>query len=170
MWLPRVGVVGGPRREKWSQKMNATELEAYLHEHIPISNQMGIQVVRADLECVTLRAPLEPNINHRDTVFGGSCASVAMLAAWSLVLLRVRGAGRDAPIVIQHGEMDYLAPIDAAFSATCYSADQEVWARVLRTLDRGRPARVELTADVECASKVVARMVASYVAVPTREF
>ena len=149
--------------------MDATELEAYLHEHIPISQHMGIQVVRADLECVTLCAPLEPNINHRDTVFGGSCASVAMLVAWSLVLMRVRDAGRDAPIVIQHGAMEYLSPIDAAFSATCHSPEEAIWARVMRALERGRPARIELTADVECASKVVARMAASYVAVPTRE-
>jgi thioesterase domain-containing protein len=149
--------------------LDANDLEAYLHEHIPISSHMGIQVVRADLECVTLSAPLEPNINHRYTVFGGSCASVAMLAAWSLVLLRVRGAGRDAPIVIRHGEMDYLAPIDAAFTATCSSPEEETWARVLKALERGRPARVDLTADVECASKLVARMAASYAAIPIRE-
>jgi thioesterase domain-containing protein len=149
--------------------LDANDLEAYLHEHIPISSHMGIQVVRADLECVTLSAPLEPNINHRYTVFGGSCASVAMLAAWSLVLLRIRGAGRDAPIVIQRGEMDYLAPIDAAFTTTCNSPGEAIWVRVLMALERGRPARVELTADAECDSKLVARMAASYAAIPIRE-
>lgn len=149
--------------------MKPTDLEAYLHEHIPISHHMGIQVVRADLECVTLSAPLEPNINHRSTVFGGSCASVAMLAAWSLVLLRVRDAGRDARIVIQRGSTDYLAPIEGAFSATCNTREEAIWARFLRSLERGRPARVELTADVESASKLVATMAASYVAIPIRE-
>jgi len=145
------------------------DLEAYLHEHIPISQHMGIQVVRADLECVTLSAPLEPNINHRSTVFGGSCASVAMLAAWSLVLLRVRDTGLDARIVIQHGAVDYLAPIDGAFSATSRSPDAAIWARFLRALERGRPARVELTAEVESASRLVAKMAGSYAAIPTRE-
>lgn len=149
--------------------MKPDQLEAYLHEHIPISNHMGIQVVRADLECVTLSAPLEPNINHRSTVFGGSCASVAMLAAWSLVLLRVRDAGRDARIVIQRGSMDYLAPIDGAFGATSKSPEEAVWTRFMRSLDRGRPARVELTADVESAAGLVAKMAASYAAIPTRE-
>jgi hypothetical protein len=42
--------------------LKPNDLEKYLHEHIPISQHMGIQVVRADLECVTLSAPLEPNI------------------------------------------------------------------------------------------------------------
>jgi len=149
--------------------LNAGDLETYLHEQIPISSHMGIQVVRADLECVTLRAPLEPNINHRSTVFGGSCASVAMLAAWCLVLMRVSDAARDDRIVIQRGSMEYLAPIDGAFSATSSSPEEAIWARFLRSLERGRPARVELTADVESASRLVARMVGSYAAIPTRE-
>lgn len=146
--------------------MEPHDLEAYLHEHIPISRHMGIAVVRADLARVTLSAPLEPNINHRSTVFAGSCASVAMLAAWSLVLLRVRDARLDARIVIQHGAMEYLTPIDGAFSATCDSPDEAVWARFMRTLDRGRPARVDLTAEVESESGPVARMTGSYAAIP----
>jgi thioesterase domain-containing protein len=127
---------------------------------------MGIQVVRADLECVALSAPLEPNINHRSSVFGGSCASVAMLAAWSLVLLRVRDGGRDARIVIQHGSMDYLTPIDDVFIATSRSPDEAIWSRFLKALDRGRPARVELGAEVESASRLVAAFEGAYVAVP----
>ncbi len=39
----------------------------------------------------------------------------------------------------------------------------------MRSLDRGRPARVELTADVESAAGLVAKMAASYAAIPTRE-
>lgn len=146
--------------------MELHDLESYLHEHIPISQHMGIAVVRADLACVTLSAPLEPNINHRSTVFAGSCASVAMLAAWSLVLLRVRETGLDSRIVIHHGEMDYLTPIDGPFSAICNSPGEAVWARFMRTLDRGRPARVDLTAEVESGSTLVAKMTGSYAAIP----
>jgi thioesterase domain-containing protein len=149
--------------------LEPTDLEAYLHEHIPIAHHMGIQVVRANLEGVTLSAPLEPNINHRSTVFAGSCASVAMLSAWCLVLLRVHKAGRDDRIVIQRGSMEYLAPIDGTFSATSRSPEEATWARFLRSLERGRPARIDLTADVESASRLVASMAGSYAAIPTRE-
>jgi hypothetical protein len=54
--------------------MNNTALEQYLHEHIPLSAAMGVKVVQADPQCVVLTAPLAPNINHRDTVFGGSAS------------------------------------------------------------------------------------------------
>ena len=148
--------------------MEPRDLEAYLHEHIPISGHMGIQVVRADLRVVALSAPLEPNINHRSTVFGGSCASVAMLAAWSLVLMRVRDAGVQARIVIQQGSIDYLTPIDGAFVATSSSPDEAIWTRFFAALNRGRPARVELTADVESAGKPVAGFAGSFAAIPIR--
>ena len=60
--------------------MDARELEAYLHDRIPLSRAMAIAVVEAGPERVRLAAPLAPNINHRDTVFGGSAASLAMAA------------------------------------------------------------------------------------------
>jgi thioesterase domain-containing protein len=62
--------------------MTPIELERYLHEHIPLSHAMRVGVVTVDAGTVVLRAPLEPNINHRETVFGGSASALAILAAW----------------------------------------------------------------------------------------
>jgi thioesterase domain-containing protein len=146
--------------------MTPLEVEAYLHEHIPITDHMGVRVVRSDAQGVILSAPLEPNINHRSTVFGGSCASVAMLAAWSIVLLRVREAGLDARIVIQRGAMDYRRPIDGAFSAACSAPDEAICSRFLLALRRGRPARIELTAQVTSAAVLVATFEGTYAAIP----
>ena len=38
---------------------------------------MGVRVVSAAFDRVELSAPLAPNINHRDTLFGGSAAAIA---------------------------------------------------------------------------------------------
>lgn len=65
--------------------MFPSELEKYLHGHIPLSKAMEVAVVQVQPEGVILSAPLAPNINHRDTVFGGSASAVAILAAWSLL-------------------------------------------------------------------------------------
>ena len=51
------------------------EVEDYLHQHIPLSLYMEVKVKQADEYGVTLQAPLEPNINHRSTVFGGSVSA-----------------------------------------------------------------------------------------------
>ena len=138
-------------------------VEAYLHDHIPISAAMGIAVDSADRVEVALRAPLEPNVNHRMTVFGGSCASVAILAAWTLVHLRV--ADGPTRVVIQHGETDYLLPIRGPFTAACRLDDEAEWARFERTLARRGRARIALEATVSSDDRVVAAFRGTYVAI-----
>ena len=145
--------------------MTAQDVEAYLHEHIPISRAMGIGVVEAGAGRVALSAPLEPNVNHRSTVFGGSCASVAILAAWTLVHLRVQATGTLARVVIQRGATDYRLPIQGAFVATCDAPGEAAWERFAAALRRRGQARIELEAVVTSDGSVVATFTGAYVAI-----
>ena len=145
--------------------VNEADLEAYLHEHIPISLAMGIGVVEATADRVSLSAPLEPNVNHRSTVFGGSCASVAILAAWTLVHLRVMAARVVGRVVIQRGATEYRAPIQGPFVATCGSPGEPAWDRFDRSLLRRGQARIELDAVVTSDGLVVATFSGAYVAI-----
>lgn len=129
--------------------MNRYELERYLHEHIPLSAAMQASVVELQPDRAVLSAPLQPNINHRETVFGGSAASLATLAAWSLVHVRLRQAGIDARLVIQHNTMDYERALTDDFTARASLAAPEEWPRFLRTLARHRRARIEVVATLE---------------------
>jgi len=146
-------------------QFDPARIEAYLHAHIPISRAMGIAVSEASPVMVALRAPLEPNVNHRSTGFGGSAASVAILACWTLAHLRVTATGRPTRVVIQRGETDYLLPIRGAFSATCRLDDEATWERFERTLLRRGRARIELSATVTSEDVIVAEFRASYVAI-----
>ena len=146
-----------------SPPIDPAAVQAYLHEHIPISAAMGISVAAAGPVEVALSAPLEPNVNHRSTVFGGSCASVAILAAWTLAHLRVAAAG-PSRVVIQQGSTDYLRPIRGTFTATCRLDDELAWGRFLRTLARFGRARIELEAAVTSGEELVAVFRGTYVA------
>ena len=95
--------------------MDADGLQQYLHEHIPLSRAMQVTVLAASVEEVLLAAPLAPNINHRETVFGGSASAVCILAAWSLVQVRLRAAGMPGRLVIQRNLMEYLLPVSGNF-------------------------------------------------------
>jgi len=145
------------------------DTESYLHEHIPISRALGVTVVRADADGVELRAPLAANINHRSTVFGGSAISVAILAAWTLVHLWTMDLGRLGRlgryrVVIRRSEMDYRAPIQGDFSATC-TTPPGVLDRFTRSLERHRTARVDLTARVSSGDIEAGSFAGSYVAI-----
>lgn len=129
--------------------MEPTVLQRYLHDHIPLSAAMQVEVVGASEEGVVLRAPLGPNINHRETVFGGSSSALAILAAWSLVHVRLRGAGIPGRIVIQRNTMVHNLPILGAFTARSRIGDPKSWLRFLRLLERRGRARVVVSAVIE---------------------
>jgi thioesterase domain-containing protein len=144
--------------------MNAAELEAYLRGHIPLSAAMRVTVDAVAADGVILRAPLAPNINHRETVFGGSASAVAILAAWSLLHTRLLADGVAARLVIQRNTMDYDAPILGEFTARSALETPEQWPRFTRTLARMGRARVRASAVLESDGQVVGRLTGEFVA------
>jgi thioesterase domain-containing protein len=144
--------------------VSPTELEKYLHEHIPLSSAMQISVVSVNEEAVVLAAPLAPNINHRATVFGGSASAVAILSAWSLLHTRVTNAGVASRLVIQRNTMSYERPIEGTFIARSALARPQEWANFNRMLVRKGKARIEVSAVLEYAGQVAGRFSGEFVA------
>ncbi|HEY9146911.1 MAG TPA: YiiD C-terminal domain-containing protein [Thiobacillus sp.] len=126
--------------------MSPSELEQYLHQHIPLSEAMQVSVMDVQPEGIVLGAPLLPNLNHRGTVFGGSASAVAILAAWSLLHVRLLGEDISSRLVIQHNTMRYEHPINGAFTARSFIPEPQAWAAFTRTLRRRGRARI----GVEC--------------------
>jgi thioesterase domain-containing protein len=88
--------------------MTPENLATYLYDHIPLSKAMQVSVVSISDEKLVLSAPLAPNINHRDTVFGGSASAIAILAAWSLLHTRLLKAGISSRLVIQRNTWNII--------------------------------------------------------------
>lgn len=144
--------------------MDPRELQEYLHEHIPLSRAMGVAVMLSAPERVTLSAPLAPNINHRETVFGGSASAVALLAAWSLLHVRLRHEGMESRIVVQKNTMSYAHPITTDFTATALIDDAVAWQNFLRMLRRKGRARITVTVHLHCEGVEVGELVGDFVA------
>lgn len=60
-----------------------------LYDRIPLSQAMAVSVISIAEDGIILTAPLDPNINHRNTVFGGSISTLAILAGWTFVSVRL---------------------------------------------------------------------------------
>ena len=149
--------------------MTVHDLQDYLHEHIPMSKAMQVTVVRADEDSVVLGAPLAPNINHRATVFGGSAAAVAILAAWSLLHRRLRSAGISRRLVIQRHSMSFELPIAGAFTARAFIAPPAAWQQFMRMLERKNRARITVSVVLEQGGNAVAHLVGAFVAMDARD-
>jgi len=139
-------------------------IQRYLHQYIPLSAAMGVQVRMATVEHVKLAAPLAPNVNHTETVFGGSGAALATLSAWTLLHLRLEDAHLDARLVIQRSRMEYEKPIPGDFEAVCDFGDDAAWDRFQATLTRHGRARLTLAARLVYLKSPVASFEGDFVA------
>jgi len=142
----------------------SAELEQYLHEHIPLSKAMSVSVVSVEPNAVVLRAPLAPNINHRETVFGGSASALAILAAWSLLHTRLRAEGTASRLVIQRNTMEYEQPIQGEFTARSMLEQPASWQQFTRMLGRKGKARIAVSSVLQHAGQVVGRFTGEFVA------
>ena len=144
--------------------MLPADLERYIHEHIPLSHAMGVSVLSVATDAVVLQAPLAPNINHRDTVFGGSASALAILAGWALLHVRLRAEGIADRLVIQRNVMEYEHPIPGAFTARAALEHPDRWKQFTSMLMRKGKARVTVLAVLEHMDQVVGRFSGQFVA------
>jgi thioesterase domain-containing protein len=145
--------------------MTLDQITAYLHEHIPVTASLGARVELYDGASIRLAAPLAPNLNHRATAFGGSLSSLAILSGWALLHLQLRERSIASRLVIQRSGLEFDAPIDGDFTATCVLPPAAAWNRFLATLSRHHSARVTVSSTLACASGVGGRHEGTYVAV-----
>ena len=146
---------------------NTTEAERYLHEHIPLSQHMQVRVVSCDESGVTLAAPLESDINHRHTMFGGSVSALAILAAWTWLHTQLKEAVPATRLVIQSNTMHYLHPVEGEQQAHCAPPAAEEWQRFIRMLNRKSVARITLTVQLLSWGQSVGEFEGAYVAIQT---
>lgn len=138
----------------------------YAHEHIPITKHMGLTVLAVDDAQISLSAPYAPNINHRETLFGGSIASVGILAGWALLWAKLQTEKQPHRLVIQSSSTNFLKPAGEAIVASC-QCDQSSWLTFYTTLQRRGKARITLNVESRCGDDIVATHIGQYVAIRT---
>lgn len=144
--------------------MSPTELERYLHEHIPLSRAMQVSVQSLSEDAVALAAPLAPNVNHFHTVFGGSASALAILAAWSLLHTRLARAGLSCTLVIQRNSISYEQPMAGRFTARSFLEPSQDWAAFTRLFARRGKGRLTVSSVLEADGQVAGHFSGEFVA------
>lgn len=143
----------------------ASTLQATLHELIPISRAMGIEVSRLDREELELRAPLALNHNHAGSGFAGSVYAIASLAGWAMLRQLVEREALEAELVLGEATIRYQRPLRRELRALVRLSEAEQ-ARVVGLLRRGEKVRLELEIPLGDPADPDARFVGSYFARP----
>ena len=140
------------------------DVTAYLHREIPLTRAMELSVTGWDGQTVTLAAPLAPNENHADTAFGGSIASMAFLAGYSLLYLIFQERAFSTRILIQKSTIEFLRPVDDRLVATACCPPPAELEEMLDTIKRKRRARMTIDSKILSGKTLAATHSGIYVA------
>jgi thioesterase domain-containing protein len=138
-------------------------LDSYIHKNIPLTQAMQAHAISLDTSGLTLGAPLAANHNHQANAFGGSLASLAMLAGWGLIWLALK-RGRSTIIVVHDMQMEFMRPVNGELQANCELPTFSGWEKFTNTLDRRHKARLKLCVKITCAGELCARCSGQFVA------
>ena len=96
-------------------------LQQIIDTRIVPAAAMGVRISGFTGDGITLSAPLEKNLNHHGTAFGGSLYSIAAVAGWALLEMCSEEAQLAADIVVSNASVSYLAPVTSDYSVRVYS-------------------------------------------------
>jgi thioesterase domain-containing protein len=138
------------------------QTQELLHTKIPITRAMGVRVEDYDGERLILSAPLEPNVNHLGTAFGGSLNALAVLSGYGLLWLELQD--RECHIVIRESSISYDHPVRGEIRATCVRPPAGALAEFKQTFHEKGRARIALTATIDDGGKTCVRFRGTFVA------
>ncbi|MDQ0651279.1 thioesterase domain-containing protein [Pseudomonas cedrina] len=134
-----------PTHQEATMSRDSRYLESILHHDIPLTREMGLKVLDWHHGQLRLHLPLQANINHKSTMFGGSLYCGAVLAGWGWLHLQLREEGvEDGHIVIQEGQISYPLPVTRDATAICAAPEEKLWKRFMATYKRYGRARLML--------------------------
>jgi thioesterase domain-containing protein len=143
-------------------------LEETLHTQIPLTKEMGIRVASYDGGTLLLQAPLDRNVNDKGTAFGGSLFSLAVLAGWGLLLLKLKEENITADIVIHESAISYHLPVAGILEARCGIPRGDEYSRFMEELHTGGRGRITLETGIMRGRRVAVSFTGRYVAQVTK--
>lgn len=143
--------------------MNIQSIQETIELEIPIVKKMGVDIVEFHDYSCTATAPLDPNHNHKNTVFGGSLYATCTAVGYALMYaLQVKEKFHDYDLVIGEGSIRYILPVDSDFFITA-SIEPADWKIFTEKVSKNGFGKIPIIAHVYIHSK--AKPLCSYNAI-----
>lgn len=143
--------------------MTDAELQAYLHEKIPITRAMGFTIAASGPTSIAIAVPLALNGNHQNTAFGGSISAALTTAAWATVHIAARALDPDAVVVVRDGTTHYDLPLREDFLAEADFLSEHELERLSHRYGRAGKVKVRHAARIRSTTGVAASFSGSFV-------
>lgn len=83
----------------------------YLRTHVPLTQEIDIGAGAQNSHWLELSAPLHPNLNDKQTAFGGSLATLCTLSGWCITSMLCRAITPKIDIAVIDSHIRYLLPV-----------------------------------------------------------
>ena len=120
------------------------ELLQFLHEQIPLTKSLGLQIVSIDEQGTRVRAPLAPNHNHLGGAFGGSLATMMILSGYIQIYHSLRKRNLHAHVILSREESKYLLPVKTDIEVFALAPSAEEWKKFEEGIARKGVARIQI--------------------------
>jgi thioesterase domain-containing protein len=144
-------------------------LENSLLTKIPLVKAMGITVAGYDGRTLVLRAPLGPNVNDKGTAFGGSLYSLAVLAGWGLLCIKLKEENLVGDVVIHESAVTYRLPVTGDLEASCTIPGEGEYSRFIEDFRVTGKGRITLEVRIMRDSRAAVKFTGNYVAYRTKK-
>jgi len=150
--------------DRRTSDLDSHEITRYLHEQIPITAAMEIEVAEFSGPSVRVTAPLAANLNHQQSAFGGSISTVGIVAGWAVLWGNFRIRSLPINLVIAHTETEMGRPACGDLVAVTRPLGDKAISELLLALEQFGKARTNVTADIFCQDQLVAKSTGTFVA------
>ena len=145
--------------------LTPAELTTYIREQIPITVAMGVEIVEFSGNAVRASAPLEANINHQESAFGGSIDTLGILTGFVALVATLKQHGQSVHLVIQHSETEFSKPAVADMQSESRPISDAALKEFLGSLQRSGQARMLVTSDLFSEGRLIAKNTSTFVGV-----
>lgn len=145
--------------------MTREEAQEYIYTNIPVTKAMGMTIKELSIKAVVLSAPIQENINHRGSAFGGSIDSLFLTTGWAFIRFLIDHYTPTPIIVGSRGETNFQKPVLDDFESVLEipsDADVDLF---LNTFERFGKARISLSASITQNEQICASFTGDYVVV-----
>ncbi len=140
------------------------ELQNKLHNEIPLTKFMNIEIQNYDESELITTAPLNININDKGTAFGGSLSTLTTISAWSLCwLISKELAFNSNNIVIIKNETSFRKPVTKDIVCHTKKPSKEEIEILKQKLEAKKSASIKIESQIIENNEVCVDFIGYYV-------
>ena len=125
------------------------ELQKELHNEIPLTKLMNINIKEYNEKELITTAPLNININDKGTAFGGSLSTMTIISSWSLCWLISKELGFNSKnIVVIKNENSYKKPVTKDIVCYTQKPSQQEIATLKEKLQTKKSASIKINSII----------------------